>query len=219
MGQDEQAGPSERSFAAERETMVNRIELMYIRDQNVLAAMRAVPRHRFVPLQYRDYAYANQALPLAYGQTISQPYIVAFMTELLELQKTDKVLEIGTGSGYQAAILAQIATDIYTIDSIRSLADQARDTLAALGYQNIQAKVGDGYFGWPESGPFQAIIVTAAATYIPPPLLQQLDDGGRLVIPLGPPGAEQTLWKAVKRRDAVTMEEYGSVFFVPFTRD
>jgi len=156
-----------------------------VRDRAVIAAMINVPRAEFVPRSQRRYAYADRPLPIGYGQTISQPYIVAVMTEALKLKPSDKVLEIGTGSGYQAAVLAEITPYVYTIEIIKPLARRAEKTLKRLGYRTVRVRCGDGYFGWPDAGPFDAIIVTCAAGHIPPPLLKQLKPGGRMVIPVG----------------------------------
>lgn len=151
----------------------------------VMRAMASVPRHRFVPKHQQRYAYKNRPLPIGYGQTISQPYIVALMTHLLDLKSTDKVLEIGTGSGYQAAILAELVDAVYTVEIVPELAKRAKSTFAKLNLGRIQSKLGDGYYGWEEHAPFDAIIVTAAASHVPPPLLKQLKPGGRMVIPVG----------------------------------
>lgn len=194
------------------------IEGAGIRNPEVLRAMRAVPRHKFVLPQYLDQAYEDHALPIGYGQTISQPYIVAWMTELLELQPGEKVLEIGTGSGYQAAILAELGyVDVYTIEIVPELAESASRRLKELGYTNVHAKQGDGYYGWAEFAPFDAIIVTAAPDHLPGPLADQLTDGGRIVIPIGPPGWLQSLWKFVKVGGELKAYNMGGVGFVPFT--
>jgi protein-L-isoaspartate(D-aspartate) O-methyltransferase len=179
--------------------------------------MRAVPRHLFVPDSYRDQAYADHPLPIGYGQTISQPYIVALMTEALELEPGDKVLEIGTGSAYQAAVLAVIAEQVYTIEIVPELAESAAARLAALDYDNVVATQGDGYFGWEEHQPFDAIIVTAAPDHLPQPLVKQLKDGGHLVIPIGPPGGYQSLWRFTRDGDELMAQNMGGVSFVPFT--
>ena len=210
----------EAAFTHQRERMViETIERRGITDEDVLSAMRTVPRHLFVSDSERDYAYGDYPLPIGYGQTISQPYIVALMTELLELREGDKVLEIGTGSGYQAAILTEISgIDVYTIEIIPELAEGVRQRLENLGYSDIHCKQGDGYYGWPEHGPFDAIIVTAAPDHVPQPLVDQLAVGGRMVIPVGPPGGYQTLWKFVKEPDG-ELQAYnmGGVAFVPLT--
>jgi protein-L-isoaspartate(D-aspartate) O-methyltransferase len=162
-------------------------------DTRVLDAMRTVPRHEFVAPRWRRLAYANQPLPIGHGQTISQPYIVAVMTDLLEVDTDDVVLEIGTGSGYQAAILAALVQHVYSIELIPELAEEARQRLRRLAYTNVEIRIGDGYYGWAEHAPFDAIIVTAAASHIPPPLLRQLKPGGRMIIPVGSPFLTQQL--------------------------
>ena len=199
--------------------VIETIERRGITDEDVLQAMRAVPRHLFVPDNQRNHAYGDYPLPIGYGQTISQPYIVALMTELLELKEGDKVLEIGTGSGYQAAILAEITDiEVYTVEIIPELAESARERLESQGYPNVHSKQGDGYYGWDEHSPFDAIIVTAAPDHIPQPLVDQLAVGGRMVIPVGPPGGYQTLWKLVKQADGeVVNVNMGGVAFVPLT--
>lgn len=170
----------------ERERMVQeQIAARGVEDALVLDAMRHVPRHLFVPARYAGRAYADYPLPIGQGQTISQPYIVAFMTELLEVEPGDRILEIGTGSGYQAAVLTELTPYVYTIEIIEALGEQAAERLESLGYETVGAKIGDGYFGWAEHAPFDGIIVTCAAGHIPPPLLEQLKPGGRMVIPVG----------------------------------
>ncbi len=194
------------------------IEDRGITDLDVLRVMRTVQRHRFVLPEYLDQAYADHPLPIGYGQTISQPYIVAWMTEALALQAGEKVLEIGTGSGYQAAVLAELGDiEVYSIEIVPELAEQAANRLRDLGYAEVHLKEGDGYFGWKEHAPFDAIIVTAAPDHVPPPLVEQLKDGGRLVIPIGPPGGYQSLWQFVKAGDDLTAYNLGGVSFVPFT--
>lgn len=189
-----------------------------VKDPEVLAAMATVPRHEFVPPGEADQAYADHPLPIGFGQTISQPYIVALMTELLDVQPGDRVLEIGTGSGYQAAVLAEITDRVYTVEIIPELATAAAERLERLGYGAIAVRSGDGYFGWPENAPFDEIIVTAAPDHVPPPLLRQLAEGGRLVIPVGPPGGYQTLWRITKRDGEVVSENITGVLFVPLVR-
>jgi len=184
----------------------------------VLAAMAAVPRHEFVPAEFQSQAYNDHPLPIGYGQTISQPYIVALMTELIEVQPGQRVLEIGTGSGYQAAVLAEITGQVYTIEIIPELAQQAQQTFDRLGYDAIEAKQGDGYWGWPDDAPFDAIIVTAAPDHVPQPLVNQLADGGKMVIPIGPPGGYQSLWVLERNGDQILRRNWGGVRFVPFTR-
>jgi len=209
----------EDALAEKRLSMVEQtIEDRGVTDPDVLRAMRTVARHRFVLKDYVDQAYADHPLPIGYGQTISQPYIVAWMTELLALQPGEKVLEIGTGSGYQAAVLAQLGDiDVYSLEIVPELAEQAANRLRDLGYTDVQVKQGDGYYGWEEYAPFDAIIVTAAPDHLPAPLAQQLKDGGRLVIPIGPPGGYQSLWQFVKDGEELRAYNMGGVIFVPFT--
>jgi protein-L-isoaspartate(D-aspartate) O-methyltransferase len=210
----------EARFAQQRKQMViETIEKRGITDENVLQAMRAVPRHLFVPEGDQERAYGDYPLPIGYGQTISQPYIVALMTDLLELKEGDKVLEVGTGSGYQAAVLAELPDiEVYTVEIIPELAESARKRLEDLNYTSVHCKQGDGYYGWHEHRPFDAIIVTAAPDHVPPPLVEQLANGGRMVIPIGPPGGYQTLWKFVKNPDGELQAfNMGGVAFVPFT--
>jgi protein-L-isoaspartate(D-aspartate) O-methyltransferase len=203
-------------FKVMREKMVEtQIKARGVKDPRVLSALLKVERHRFVPEEYLDSAYSDQPLPIGEGQTISQPYIVALMTELLELKGNEKVLEIGTGSGYQAAILAELAKEVYTIEIIESLASMAKNRLLELGYQNVQVKAGDGYLGWPEAAPFNAIIVTAAPDHIPKPLLDQLKEGGRMVVPVGT--YTQELKKIVKRSGKIETIDVIPVIFVPMT--
>jgi protein-L-isoaspartate(D-aspartate) O-methyltransferase len=203
-------------FKAMREKMVeNQIKARRVKDPRVLSALLKVERHRFVPEKYLDSAYSDQPLPIGEGQTISQPYIVGLMTELLELKGNEKVLEIGTGSGYQAAILAELAEEVYTIEIIEPLASKASKTLSELGYQNVNVKAGDGYLGWPEAAPFDAIIVTAAPDHIPKPLTDQLKEGGRMVVPVGT--HTQELLKIVKRSGKIETTNVIPVLFVPMT--
>lgn len=178
--------PEEARLAQAREAMVRtQIAARGVKDENVLDALRRVPRHLFVPEPYRSQAYEDHPIPIGEGQTISQPYIVGLMTELLQVRPGDRVLEVGTGSGYQAAVLAAMGCQVYTIEIRPTLAAQAQERLQRLGYTNVHVRVGDGYRGWPEVAPFAGIIVTAAPEKVPEPLLQQLADGGRLVIPVG----------------------------------
>lgn len=188
-----------------------------ISDPRVLAAMQAVPRHRFVPDNLLTAAYADQPLPIGEGQTISQPYVVALMTEILGLTRNQRVLEIGTGSGYQAAVLAEVVSPVYTIEIKKKLFDQASKTLKLLGYDNVNIRHSDGYFGWPEAAPFDAIMITAAIDHIPPPLLKQLKDGGRLTLPLGNPFSYQNLVLVTKKGDDLIVKQITGVLFVPMT--
>lgn len=189
-------------------------------DPPVMEAIRTVPRHEFVPAQLREAAYANRPLPIGDGQTISQPYIVALMTDLAEVGPDAKVLEIGTGSGYQAAVLAEIVDHVYTIEIVDALGRRAADTLARLGYDNVTVRIGDGYLGWPEHAPFDAIVVTAAPDAVPPPLIEQLRVGGKLVVPVGPQWRGQSLQVLEKQSDGdITTTEVLPVRFVPLTRD
>jgi protein-L-isoaspartate(D-aspartate) O-methyltransferase len=193
------------------------IEGRGVNDAGVLLAMGAVPRHEFVPDDYLSLAYSDQPLPIGYGQTISQPYIVGLMTELLDLQPGESVLEIGTGSGYQAAILAELGVEVYTIEIIPELAESARERLDTLGYDGVLTLNADGYYGWEEHAPYDAIIVTAAPDHVPQPLVQQLKDGGRMVIPVGPVGWYQTLWLITKENGEAEYHNKGGVQFVPLT--
>jgi protein-L-isoaspartate(D-aspartate) O-methyltransferase len=189
-----------------------------IKDQRVLAAMAKVPREEFVPTDERIDAYEDGPLPIDYGQTISQPYIVAFMTEQLRPKATDRVLEIGSGSGYQAAILAELVTDVYTIEIIEPLAKSAEATMQRLGYKNVHIKVGDGYQGWPEEAPFDAVIVTCAPENVPQPLIDQLQNGGRMVIPVGERFAQQ-LYLLEKKNSQLKESATLPVRFVPMQRE
>ena len=191
-----------------------------ITDDAVLNALRAVPRHQFVPDRLADWAYTDRPLPIGHEQTISQPYIVAFMTAAVQPDSTNRVLEIGTGSGYQAAVLAEIVDSVYTIEIVPELARSARARLTRLGYDNVVVREGDGYAGWPEHAPFDAIVVTAAPNQIPSPLLEQLAPGGRMVLPVGPTGAVQRLTLVTKAADgSITRERLMPVRFVPFQRN
>jgi protein-L-isoaspartate(D-aspartate) O-methyltransferase len=202
------------SYARLREDMVrNQIVARGIKDKGVIEVMSRVPRHEFVPPIYRKLAYTDGPLPIGEGQTISQPYIVALMTELLQLKGEEKVLEIGTGSGYQAAILAELVKEVYTIEIIESLARAAEERLNRLGYRNIKVKYGDGYLGWPEASPFDAIIVTAAPEHIPQPLIEQLKMGGRMVIPVGE--EYQELLLVTKTEQGTEIKKIIPVIFVP----
>lgn len=207
-------------YAAAREQMVEQGVIAYgIASPEVIAVMRRVPRHQFVPEEYSHMAYADNPLPIGYGQTISQPYIVALMTQELDVEAGDKVLEVGTGSGYQAAVLGELDLEVFTIEIIEPLAKEAEQRLEELGYESVHVRNADGYFGWPEEAPFDAIIVTAAPDHIPQPLLQQLKIGGVLVIPVGPIGGIQELWRVTRvSADEFQSASLGGVRFVPFTR-
>ncbi len=206
-------------YAREREIMVQtQIAERGVEDAATLRAMRKVPRHLFLPESRVDSAYDDGPEPIGYGQTISQPYIVAAMTEVIRPRGGQRVLEIGTGSGYQAAVLAEIVDTVYTIEIITELYQSARSRLTSLGYRNILTRNADGYYGWEEAAPFDAIVVTAAAEHIPPPLVSQLKEGGRMVIPVGSPFLVQTLMLVVKREGKMTTESLMPVRFVPLTR-
>jgi protein-L-isoaspartate(D-aspartate) O-methyltransferase len=205
-------------YTLKRQQMVEQdIRGRGIQDPVVLGVMGKVPRHVFVDASYRDKAYGDHPLPIGEGQTISQPYVVALMTEALRLRPSDRVLEIGTGSGYQAAVLAEIVKEVYTIEIRKPLADRAAKTLADLGYRNVKVKFGDGYFGWAEKAPYDAIIITAAANHIPPPLIEQLKERGRLIVPLGSTVYFQTLTLTTKRKGELDVEQMSPVAFVPMT--
>jgi len=206
-------------YEAAREKMViSQIKARGIQDRYTLAAMQSVPRHKFVPHGLIASAYLDSPLPIGYGQTISQPYIVAFMTEIIKPRKDFKVLEIGTGSGYQAAILAQIVDSVYTIEIVEELFVQSKMRLEDLNYHNISVKNADGYHGWQQKGPFDAIVVTAAAEFIPPPLIKQLKEGGKMIIPVGTPFATQQLLLVEKKEGKIKTRNLMFVRFVPFTR-
>ena len=208
----------ETDFQKNRMEMVRRqLKNRDITDDKVLDAMSRIPRHLFVDKRYWNDAYADHPLPIDEGQTISQPYIVALMTQCLDLKKEDKVLEIGTGSGYQAAVLAYIVDEVYSIEIRQVLAEKSAETLKDLNYDNVSVKWGDGYFGWEEHAPFDAIIVTCAANHIPPPLLDQLKEGGRLILPLGSTLYFQTLTLVTKMEGKPLVEHITSVRFVPMT--
>ncbi|MCK4508265.1 MAG: protein-L-isoaspartate(D-aspartate) O-methyltransferase [Desulfuromonadales bacterium] len=210
---------AEDDRAAERKTMVSeQIVARGVKDPATLAAMRAVPRHKFVPLVQTLFAYDDRPLPIGHGQTISQPFIVAYMTEIIHPGPGMKVLEIGTGSGYQAAILAATGTEVYTIEILPGLAESAAKNLRQLGYDKVKTKVADGYYGWAEHAPFDAIIVTAAAEFVPPPLIEQLKDAGLMIIPVGSPFFVQTLMLVQKQGETITSANLMPVRFVPFRR-
>ena len=205
-------------YTKPRQDMVeNQLKNRDINDEKVLEVMNNIQRHKFVPSYLIEQAYDDNPLPIGYGQTISQPYIVALMTQSLQLKENNKVLEIGTGSGYQAAVLAELVKDVYTIEIIKELADSAESRLNNLNYKNIRVKNADGYFGWEEEAPFDAIIITAAANHIPPPLLNQLKDKGKLIIPLGSTLSFQTLTLVTKKGDELETEFITGVRFVPLT--
>lgn len=202
----------------QRQTMVERQILSRgITDVETISAMMKVPRHLFVPEDLRSQAYADYALPIGYGQTISQPYIVALMTSSLQLEGNETVLEVGTGSGYQAAVLAEIVNRVYTIEIVPELAQRAEAVLEELGYRNVSIKNADGYFGWEENGLYDAVMITAAVDHIPPPLVSQLKDGGKLILPLGNPLYYQTLTLVEKRNGELFTSYIGDVKFVPLT--
>jgi len=216
--QAQQPSP-DASFQRERAAMVDLIVRLGVKDAATLAAMRAVPRHQFVPAEFRDQAYDDHPVPIGLGQTISQPYIVAYMTEVARARAGLKVLEVGTGSGYQAAVLGQVGCRVFTIEIFQVHADSARARLARLGFTAVTVRHGDGHFGWPEEAPFDAILVTAAAGYIPPALVEQLKPGGRMIIPVGSPGGVQNLILVEKRPDGkVSTRSLLPVAFVPLLR-
>lgn len=187
-----------------------------ISDERVLSAMATVPRHEFVPEAYKHQAYEDHPLPIGFGQTISQPFVVAFMSEQLRPLETNRVLEIGTGSGYQAAVLSSLVKDVYSVEIIEALGDRARETLQRLGYDNVHVRIGDGFEGWPEFAPFDLIIVTCAPEQVPDPLVEQLKEGGRMIIPVGTEGS-QFLYVLEKRSDRVERKAVLPVRFVPMT--
>ena len=218
-----------QDFAEERAELVQTIERHAERapvaveggelNPEVLQVMRATPRHEFIPEDQRDLAYEDRPVPIGYGQTISQPFIVALMTDLLEVEPGDTVLEIGTGSGYQAAVLSPLVDEVRSIEIVPELGRRAAGVLDELDYNNVETKIADGYYGWPEAAPFDAIVVTAAASHIPPPLVEQLKVGGRMIIPVGGPFAAQQLMLVEKQKDgSVTTRQLLPVRFVPFTR-
>ncbi len=211
---------SQPNFQRQRERMV----LIQLKSRDIyhhatLEAMGKVPRHKFVPEDIQGYAYADHALSIGQGQTISQPYIVAFMTQSIRPKKDHKVLEIGTGSGYQAAVLAEIVDSVYTIEIVDVLAREAENRLKNMQYGNVKVRSGDGYHGWPEAAPFDAIVVTAGAEEIPMALFDQLKEGGKMVMPLGPHGGIRQLVRITKKKGEIRIEELMAVRFVPFTRN
>jgi protein-L-isoaspartate(D-aspartate) O-methyltransferase len=206
-------------FKKRREELVTQsIQKRGIKDKTVLSSMNKVERHLFVPENNIANAYRDRPLPIGYGQTISQPYIVAYMTEAINPKPEFKVLEIGTGSGYQAAVLAEIVKEVYTIEIIPELGNAAAARLKKLGYNNVKVKIADGYFGWKEHAPFDAIVVTAAAEFVPPPLLEQIKDNGKIIIPIGSPFMNQNLMLIEKKGKKITTKNLLPVVFVPFTR-
>ncbi|HZR06924.1 MAG TPA: protein-L-isoaspartate(D-aspartate) O-methyltransferase [Candidatus Udaeobacter sp.] len=214
-----QQAPTAADFEAQRKRMVEQqLKPRGIKDERVLAAMVKVPREEFIPVEARAGAYEDGPLPIGYDQTISQPYIVAFMTEQLRLKPSDRVLEVGTGSGYQAAILAELVSEVYSIEIVEPLAKIAEATLQRLGYENVHVKIGDGYKGWPEEGPFDAIIVTCAPDKVPQPLVDQLKDGGRMVVPVGDRLAQQ-LYLLEKKNGQLKESATLPVRFVPMTSE
>lgn len=201
-----------------RQQMVKiQAEARGIDDPNVLNAMRIVPRHLFVPQEYQERSYEDSPLPIGHQQTISQPYMVGFMSQAIKPKSTDRILEIGTGCGYQAAILSRICQDVFTIEIVEPLSIRTKETLAKLGYNNVHTRISDGYRGWPEEAPFDAIIVTAACPSIPEPLIEQLKLGGTIIIPVGQPGREQILIKGTKTQQGLQTEQLFPVRFVPLT--
>ena len=211
---------AQSGFDKQRKQMVNtQLKTRDITDRRTIDAMSAVPREQFVPKDLRIYSYSDGPLPIGEGQTISQPYIVAYMTQSLRLRPGSNVLEIGTGSGYQAAVLAEIVDTVYSIEIVRPLAVKARNLLKSLGYHNVQLRIGDGYNGWPDKGPFDAIIVTAGAETIPQPLLDQLAEGGRMMIPVGPHGGVRQLIRVDKKNGKIRKRAVMAVRFVPLTRE
>ncbi len=212
------AQEAQDAFTGPRQRMVERdLRGRGIKDPRVLEAMSLVPRHLFVPRRHQSQAYQDRPVPIGKGQTISQPYVVALMTELLKLEGNERVLEVGTGSGYQAAVLSQLAREVYTIEIIPSLAEGAKERLKRLGYSNVQVKTGDGFFGWEEKGPYDGIVVTASAKKIPDPLWNQLQEGGRLMMPLGEIHKTQRLVRATKIKGKRHVETITGVIFVPMT--
>ena len=211
------AGDSEKYLRAREKMVQNQLSTRDITDKRVLAAMKAIPRHLFVPDLLVFKAYTDSPLPIGEGQTISQPYIVALMTELLKLTGSERVLEIGTGSGYQAAVLSQVAKEVFTIEIKEKLCTKAGKLLDSQGYANVESRCGDGYFGWNKEAPFDAIMITAAVDHVPPPLLAQLKDGGRLVLPLGNPFSYQNLVLVTRKGDDYRVWQISGVLFVPMT--
>jgi protein-L-isoaspartate(D-aspartate) O-methyltransferase len=216
-GQPRESDRDDAQRQARTRMVEDQIAARGVKDSRVLAAMRAVPRHRFVPPDQADAAYQDRPLPIGFGQTISQPYIVAFMTEALQLSPSHRVLEVGTGSGYQAAVLAEIVKEVHTIEIVPGLADRSRKLLSELGYGNVRVVTGDGYAGLPQHAPFDRIIVTAAPEHVPQPLVDQLAVGGRMIIPVGG-GWRQQLQVLTKTAEGVAVKPTLDVLFVPLTR-
>ena len=211
---------ADTTYQQERTRMVQeQIAARGVTDPAVLRAMRTVRRHHFVPGAPPELAYSDRPLPIGHGQTISQPFIVAYMTQLAAPDPEDRALEVGTGSGYQAAVLAEVVDSVYTIEIVPELAQTARQRLTRMGYENVRVRTGDGYRGWPDRAPFDLIVVTAAPDQIPPPLIEQLADGGRMVIPVGPEGELQQLTLITKTDGEITRERITPVRFVPFQRN
>lgn len=209
---------TQEEFRQQREQMVaTQLQSRDIQDQRVLGAMRRVPRHLFMPESMRQYAYIDSPVPIGEDQTISQPYIVGLMTQTADPEPQDRALEVGTGSGYQAAVLAELVQEVYTIEIIPALAERAGKALSELGYDNVEVRLGDGYQGWPEKAPFDIILITAAPEEIPQPLIDQLAAGGRLVVPVGPQGEIQTLTLVTKEEGEVRRTSITDVRFVPMT--
>ena len=213
------AQKNESSEQRRNEMVENQIIARGITDQNTINALKKVPRHLFIPDRLLELAYNDSPLPIGNEQTISQPYVVALMTELSKPRKGKRALEIGTGSGYQAAVLAEIVDQVYTIEIVKELEEIAKKRLTHLGYKNINTKYGDGYKGWPEFAPFDIIIITAACDHIPQPLIDQLNENGRLVMPLGKPSEIQDLILLEKKNEKIVEERITQVCFVPFTRE
>jgi protein-L-isoaspartate(D-aspartate) O-methyltransferase len=212
-------GGAQQNYAVLSESMVReQLAARDITDTLVLEVMRSVPRHEFVPKEYRPWAYNDRALPIGEGQTISQPYIVAYMTQTLGIQAGERVLEIGTGSGYQAAILSELGGEVYTIEIVEALGEEAKKRLKRLKYRNVNVRIGDGYNGWPEAAPFDAIMVTAGAEELPETLMEQLAEGGRMVIPIGPHGGVRQLTLITRSNGKFKSEKLMAVRFVPFIR-
>ena len=209
---------TQEDFAQQREQMVEtQLESRDIQSERVLEAMKKVPRHLFMPASVRQYAYVDSPVPIGKGQTISQPYIVGLMTQTVDPKPGDRALEVGTGSGYQAAVLGELVQEVYTIEIIPDLAERAEKALAESGYDNVEVRQGDGYQGWPAKAPFDIILITAAPEEIPQPLIDQLAEGGRLVVPVGPQGEIQTLTLVTREKGEVKKTYITDVRFVPMT--